>query len=380
MRVQRWDRGTFRHTKLDNGWLRADASLTRAGVFVYTQPDGSKRRELRLPEDVERKDSLSSLQLTPVTNGHPAEMLTAENTKTYQVGTVGSDVRVDGGIVRATVQVTDAAAVGDIETGAKRELSCGYNCELEHTPGTWQGQRYDAIQRHISYNHVALTPLGRAGRDIRIHLDAADAVMDETETGATRQDTGDRQMEHTIRLDGVDFEASKQAAQAFASYKERTDARVAEHGEELAKAQAEKDATQAKLDAATEELAKVKQEREDAMKPERITEAVRARLGLERSAAKVLGEEKLDEMTEQEIMSKVILKAHPEAKLDDKSADYLRARFDAALEVPVRNDALASVRQDATKTSTETRIDAAEARRRMMEADDKRWMPTAEKN
>jgi hypothetical protein len=373
VQVQRWDRGSFRAVRSDNGWLRADATLTRTGVFPYRNADGTTRLELRLPDEVGNQDSLASLALVPVTKDHPPEKLDADNTKQYQVGTVGSDVRVDGSLVRATVQVTDAAAVAAVDAGSHRELSCGYSCELDMQPGTWQGQRYDAIQRHIKYNHVALTPLGRAGRDVKIHLDTADAIQDEPTT--ERRDTI---MDATIRIDGVDYETTKQAAQAFTAYVEKRDAEKLA-GETAAVAiKAEADKVQAKLDASTEELAKIKKERDDALAPERIAQAVRARVDLETAAAKVLGEEKLDALTDAEIRAKVIAKVAPEAKLDGKSADYVQARFDACLEVGKdRNDALGATRSAAVQTSTETRVDAAEARRRMMAEDDQRWQASA---
>lgn len=67
---------------------------------------------------------------------------------------------------------------------------------------------------------------------------------------------------------------------------------------------------------------------------EEISAAVKARLELERTAEKYLDKEaKIDSMSDVEIREALILKASPEAKLDGKSADYIAARLDGALEL-----------------------------------------------
>ena len=56
-----------------------------------------------------------------------------------------------------------------------RELSLGYNLRLEETPGVWEGQPYDAIQRDIVINHLALVGQARAGEQARLNIDARDS-------------------------------------------------------------------------------------------------------------------------------------------------------------------------------------------------------------
>lgn len=160
--------------RLDDGRLIVQATLTRTGVFVYRNPDGSERREYRAPDVVSRADSLEGLKLAPVTNTHPPCMVTAENAKTYVVGQVGQDVRFDGTNVIATLVINDADAVRAVETGYRRETSCGYACDLDETPGVSpDGERYDARQTKVHYNHLAIVEAGRAGTS-RIRIDNAD--------------------------------------------------------------------------------------------------------------------------------------------------------------------------------------------------------------
>jgi hypothetical protein len=100
----------------------------------------------------------------------------------------------DGEFVATTIVVENADAIRAVEQG-KRELSCGYECELEEKPGvTADGQRYDAIQRNIRGNHVALVTKGRAGPDVRLRMDANDA--EQVPEGARTTTPTSRRAEH----------------------------------------------------------------------------------------------------------------------------------------------------------------------------------------
>src|SRR5690606_1327700 len=147
---------------------------TRVGVFVYQLPAGNVRRELRLPEEVFNADSLASLKLAPVTDLHVEDMVTPENWRYLAVEHVAEYVTQDGSHVLASLVVQDAEAIRKIDDGERRELSCGYHCTLEMTPGEYNGEPYDAIQRGIVYNHVALGPEGwaRGGSTCALRLDS----------------------------------------------------------------------------------------------------------------------------------------------------------------------------------------------------------------
>lgn len=173
--VYRLDRGELRKpTKMSNGWMRIDGRITRTGVFTYRLPNGKVRRELRLPDEVFKQDAMQSFALVPVTDEHPPVMLDATNTKDFARGSVAGTLRKDGEFVAGELLITDADLIKKLEDGAAREISCGYNCDLEEVPGvTGDGQRYDAIQRNIRGNHVAIVPKGRAGPEARVRMDGA---------------------------------------------------------------------------------------------------------------------------------------------------------------------------------------------------------------
>ena len=49
--------------------------------------------------------------------------------------------------------------------------------DLEFTPGEYNGQKYDAIQKNITNNHIAIVWKGRAGKNASLRLDENDAIL-----------------------------------------------------------------------------------------------------------------------------------------------------------------------------------------------------------
>ncbi len=369
MKVRRFDTGMMRSpVKLPNGWLKADGYLTRIGVFAYTKADGSQQRELRLPEEVFSDAAIESFRMVPLTGGHPVKepggMLTADNTAQYQRGSVGERLYPEGGYLRGPVMITDAAAIKEVEAGAQ-ELSCGYHCELEQTSGVWNGQPYDVIQRNIIGNHVAYLKKGRAGPEVRLHLDAADAIQIETP------------QEHTVqvRLDGIPFEIPDSAAAALEKERAGQQAKLDAATATAKKAESEAAQAQAKLDAAE---AKVK----ELSDPKALQARVSARASLEVEARAHLGADiKLDAMEDHAVKLEVLKKLRPDAKLDGKSTDYVAAYYDSTIQVEQKKTpALDAARRaaDGTPSAPSPRADASDtdadaARKRMVEANRKAW-------
>jgi len=164
------------------GGLRVPAVPTRSGIFPYTDDRGVTRLEYRPPEEVFARDSLDTLRAAPVTDLHPAQRVDATNWRSLAVGHVDGMIIQDGHDVSATLVIQDAVMVAKVQAGERHDLSCGYVCDLEMSPGqTTTGERYDAIQRRIRYNHVALGPKGwgRQGPESSLRLDSGDAIQTE---------------------------------------------------------------------------------------------------------------------------------------------------------------------------------------------------------
>lgn len=165
------------------GGIRIPARVSRAGVLVYQRADGTVVREYRPESEAFSARSLKSLADAVVTVGHPpTSLVTPETAKRYSVGHVrGDGRREENRFVGADLAVLDKGAIDDIGADKLVDLSSGYTCVLEATPGTTpEGERYDAIQRDVLYNHVALLPAGagRAGPDVSLRFDGLEVRLD----------------------------------------------------------------------------------------------------------------------------------------------------------------------------------------------------------
>jgi len=311
--------------RMENGWLRVPGRFTRIGVFVYQDARGGVRRELRLPEEVFHPDALRSFALVPVTVQHPPEMLNKDNAKEYQVGSTGENIVRDGDHVSGSVMVTDARGIDAIEKEGLRELSCGYSCLLETKSGSWNGLAYDAIQRQIRGNHLAIVDRGRAGPTAKLQMDRFDAVQMDASV--------EREEMKKFLINGVWVELSDQAASAYEAEQKANKDRIDALSQENTKLKSEAEKAKAREDSLREDLDKEKKARTDAEKPERIRDAIKSRLSLEKVAAKVLPKDtKLDALSDKEIKAKVVIAKYPSAKLDGVSEEYLNARFDTVVE------------------------------------------------
>lgn len=286
-----------------SGGVRVPANLTRTGVFTYVNQDGSTTRELRHPDDVFEQHSLDSLADAPVTVGHPGTV-TPESWRTDAVGHV-RDVKQDGRYVAAKVIVADAKAVAGIKDKTLIELSCGYSCDITDEKGTYNGEEYDARQKLIRYNHVAMGPKdwGRAGNEVKLKLDSA--YSDYTPLPASSPimtvNVNDAQELAAVRAD-------RDAARA-----ERDAAKVDLVG------------LQARLDAVTAERDGLKAD--VAAAPAKVDALVQARVAVLDGARKVLGAADAAK-SDAELIGDVLRKHDSKFDSKGKSPEYLRARFD----------------------------------------------------
>ncbi len=325
MKLIRTDRASLasHSRRTPEGYIEDRPIVTRTGVFPYMNADGSIRHELRHPDDVFAADSIASLAMLPVTLGHPAGMVNADNAKTLAVGFTGETPQVDGPYLRTAVRVTDGEAVRQVEAGL-RELSLGYSVELVDEEGAYNGKPYTHRQTGIRYNHLALVSEARAGAMARLNMDAADQV-DEPGIDPQRKDHSVDNLVG-IRLDsGIEYKGSPEVAHAIdALRKDNTDKAAA-----LAAATARADKAEAERDAAAEKL--VAAEKRDT--GAEIATAVKARLALLKAGESAgITADKLDGMTDREIREAVIRADSPKAELEGRSDDYIAARFDAAIE------------------------------------------------
>ena len=345
----RWD---FLEIKADispEGWIRDRPIVTRAGIFEYRKADGSVQREFRSEEEVFRADSLASLHGIPITVDHVQGLATKSNI-TAQVGTVLSPGARESNNVLADVIVHNPDRLG-----ARRELSLAYECGIDDTPGEFQGLRYDAVQKNIKYNHLAVVTRGRAG-NARLRLDADDAASQPTEW---ETDPMPDPKLVSVRLDEIDYQASPEVANALKKAQEaERDLRKRFDGVE-----AERDTLKSKLEESTKQHdEKVKELRASARAD------AKARIELEQTAAKL--EFKFDAaMSDVDIKRGLVGKLRPALKLDGKSDDYVASAFDAIVDLEADRLTKAAGQRDkidGARVRTDAGVSSAQSARAAM--------------
>ena len=185
-----------------NGWYEIEGNpLSKAGIFDYlgstiNAPEPDRIYKVYRPaSELADPACIKSFQLLPWIVEHdmlgegeiPAEKKGIE-------GIIGQDVYYDDGYLRGNIKVFSDRLSELIETGRK-ELSLGYKCAYEFTPGSLDGEHFDAVQRTIRGNHLATVEEGRMGPDVSvldqatITFDSRDFVM--TTKAARRAKKGD---------------------------------------------------------------------------------------------------------------------------------------------------------------------------------------------
>ncbi len=416
--VHRIDTGEFRSPVITpQGYLKADALATRTGVFLYMNMDGSVRRELRTPEEVFKPDSLKTLEGVPITNDHPPEFLDSNNTARFQTGFTGDKAQQHDDFVKVGTTITDEKAVDDIMKNNKREVSCGYICELHDESGVYFGEPYDAFQKNIAYNHLSIVDMGRAGPEAKMKLedgmriDAQEmskkikvaggniAVMikrcddvlknsalphekkhakvldDEKKDSAIKIKKGDNVMAK-IKLGKVELEIEDVAtAQALSGMIEEHDAMKAKlnGNDDLQK---KIDELQADIDSKKDELVKkdekIKELDESKATPEEMRKSVEDRIALETKAKEVLGEDaKFDGKTDVEIKKEVIVKVSPNQDIKDKTDDYINARYDGVIEI--LDEENEEGKKDGKTILNGEKVDNDDPRAKRMKKDSEKW-------
>lgn len=315
-----------------DGYLIATAKCVRTGIQIYTgdevgKPEMAQVCVYRSADQVFAQDSLQSFSHAPITVNHPTVAVTADNWKELAVGEVSTAAKQDGVWVSLPLIFKDASAIASLESG-KRELSAGYVCELDFTPGiTADGHAYDAQQRSIKINHLALVDRARAGSQARI----GDGV--ETWGASPIQDATPEKEPlmtlKTVTVDGIPIEVTDQGATVIATLQQRI--------ADAAKTAADTATSTAAIIAAKEKDIATKDAEIDALKAKVVDGAALDKLVADRAAlcsvaSKIAPTVKLDGLADADIKKAVVTAKLGDAAVAGKSADYVNARFDILAE------------------------------------------------
>lgn len=315
--------------KLQDGYLVTEAFAVRTGIQLYSGAevglaDKDVVRVYRPEDEVRAPESLATFSHAPVTMGHP-ERVTADNWADLAKGEVSTEAKWEGGKIKLPLIIKDAAAIAAVEAGT-RELSAGYVCRLEIKDGvTPGGEAYDAIQRDIRVNHLAIVPKGRAGSECRIG-DGADTWGAAPITLDSEEDFSMSNQTMTLVLGDKAVTVAAADAPAIEAFKAASAKALQDAKDAHQAAQDTKDAELAKKDAQIDDL------KGKVLSDADIDKRVAARTQLLGDAAKVAKDVKTEGLSDAAIRKAVVSAKLGDDALKDKSDAYIEARFDALVE------------------------------------------------
>jgi len=201
-----------------NGWYQVkDNPLSKVGVFPYlgSSIGADNPNEIyhvyRPEKELASRETLESFKLLPWIDDHvmlgaSEKGLTPAEHKGIE-GVIGEDVYFKDGILYGNIKVFSENMADLIEAG-KRELSAGYRCVYEMVSGVWNGIKYDAIQRNIRGNHLALVDQGRMGSDVAV-LDHLKITFDAKEIQMPKDNDNEERLGRV--MDWVEKQIAKDA-------------------------------------------------------------------------------------------------------------------------------------------------------------------------
>jgi len=308
------------------GWIVDKPVITRSGIFKYHDSTGKVIREYRPDDEVFDNNSLNSLRAIPITDGHKGILNIDSNLDGIIVGNVMSPgEKLDENNVVADIVIHNVKKIGN-----KRELSLGYVCKIDETPGEHNGQPYDVVQRNIKYNHLAVVHKGRAG-NARIRLDSEDRSSFPTESDMVDVTLG------KVRFDnGLEYAAANEVVVKFK-----------EMLEEIVSLKTRADKADAQVDVVKAALVAAEKDKENAVKL--ANSSARSRVKLEDKAQQL--SLKFDsDATDRSIKEQIIKKLGNDLDFTNRSDDYVDSAYDITIaNVDAKNSKTADQK---TKTTT----------------------------
>ena len=439
--LARYDKGVVQGetTLTEEGYIKARAVVTRCGVFLYKNADGTIRKELRHPDDVLVPESLESIKMIPVVNGHPPErLINADNAKRLAVGYTGESVDNEMPYIVANLVITDKDTVEQIKKKNKNELSLGYTVDLVPDSGSYFGEPYEYRQTNIRYNHLALVDQARAGPQARISLDGDDAEEIQKEEAVV----ADKKI-RKIKIDAEEYMMEDNAASAIEKllashheYKKGHEDFMGKHTalqEAHDKMMAERDSMRDKdyhdpeavhhpleedeigangkeehdpldlngMQSHVKDYEKpTNMENHAVMSPKNehypkdlpkipnvdaaeVNRRVKTRVKLEKLSERYLDKttlSRMDSLSDLEIKKRLICTIQPNAQLAGKSEVYINARFDSVCEdLPGAQVIALPSTYKADEDPEKDRADAASARKAMIHRNKNAWKPQGRK-
>jgi hypothetical protein len=331
----------FKSEKTDEGFLRVWMTVSRTGNLTYRNDDGSKRIEVVEPKTLFDQTSLNTVWGKPITYGHPRidnrySLIDSKTTGNFQKGMSQQGMMIDSDFLTVVGVITDENTIQKVESG-ENQVSAGYKADVV--------ERGDGIYEQLNrrYNHFAIVPQGRAGENVKVHLDCF-----RTDTADLPNVDNGGIMTVTVHLDGIGYQVEPNIANAIALEKKRLD-------EDLSKLRLDKNnletklqETQVNLDKAQGELEATKTKLDEAQKQDLGAE-IASRMDVWAEVLPAIKTKDQDFRADYgqsvaDVQRAYLSKVHDRTDLADKSDAFVEGLYEA-LKPDERNDAIEKSRQ-----------------------------------
>jgi hypothetical protein len=262
----------FKSEKTEEGYLRVWMTVSRTGELQYRNDDGSARTELVSHQTLFDQGSLNTAWGKPITDNHPRKndqyiLIDSSNTRDYQRGMTQQGMVVNDNFLTVVGVITDGELIRKVESG-ENQVSAGYKASIvDRGDG-----KYEQMNRR--YNHFAVLPKGRAGEDVKVHLDCFRCDLDDT----IEEFNQGEDMTVTVHLDGIGYQVEPNIASAIALEKKRLDGELGSLRVDKETLESKLQDTQTKLDKAEGELEATKIKLDEALKQDSLSEEISARM------------------------------------------------------------------------------------------------------
>lgn len=138
----------------------------------------------------------------PITRGHPSVGIVTDR---GQVLGFLNDPVYENDELSGILNIANKDLAADVKDGKLKGLSIGFFCNLDETKGTIGDAHYDAIQKDIFLNHVAIVDEGRCSIEdgCKFNMDAVDSPPDligklDTAIGMATNEWGDNKLKDLL--------------------------------------------------------------------------------------------------------------------------------------------------------------------------------------
>lgn len=198
------------------GFLHVKGVIARSGIQEYygmelplegLEPT-KKYAVLREPSQVSDKESIKSFINSPITDEHPPTLVTADNYKNFQKGSVSVIDVIEGDetMLQTDMTIYDSILSEKVSDG-KVKISAGYLCDYVEEAGEYKGVPYQFKQVDIRGNHVAIVNSPRCGDTCKMAVDSDDNITDEENTNGG--------IMKKIVINGIEYEVPEEVAAEF---------------------------------------------------------------------------------------------------------------------------------------------------------------------